>query len=94
MENNENLNIVELSDDELEQASGGKGGKKYVQATGNVHVRKYPDKESADLGILDVGDKVPYLDQWCTDDREVVWYKVKYGGGHGWVSSKYSKVVG
>lgn len=94
MENIENKNAVELNEQELDEVVGGKGGKgKRVKATGDVHVRKYADKESADLGILYTGDTAPYMGDKKTDYRGVVWYKIAFHNGKGWVSSKYSKLV-
>lgn len=94
MENIENNSIVELNEESLEEVSGGKGGAgQKVKATGNVHVRTKPNRKGEDLGILDMGEKVPFLGERKTDERGVAWYKVKFCGRTGWVSSKYSKIV-
>ena len=94
MENNENMNVAEMNEQEMEEVSGGKGGSgKRVKATGDVHVRKYADKESADLGILYTGDTATYMGDKKKDYRGVVWYKIAFRNGKGWVSSKYSKLV-
>jgi uncharacterized protein YraI len=37
---------------------------------------------------------VPYLEEKRWDDRDVVWYKVSFHGHNGWVSSRYTKIVG
>ena len=94
MENNENMNVAEMSEQEMEEVSGGKGGSgKRVKATGDVHVRKYPDRDSDDLGILYTGDTATYMGDKKKDYRGVVWYKIAFRNGKGWVSSKYSKLV-
>ena len=93
MENNENLNMVELNEEELELASGGKNTGKFVKATGNVHVRKKPNLKGDDMGSLPAGTNLSYLGDKKTDERGVVWYKVNYNGKVGWVSSRYSKIV-
>ncbi len=94
MENNENMNAVELNEQEMEEVAGGKGiSGKRVKATGDVHVRKYADRDSDDLGILYTGDTATYMGDKKKDYRGVVWYKIAFHGGKGWVSSKYSKLV-
>lgn len=93
MENNENLNMAELSAEDLEQVSGGKSTGKFVKATGDVYVRKGPDRDYSEIGLLTTGTTVSYLGEKKTDYRGVAWYKVNYNGKAGWVSSKYSKIV-
>ncbi len=90
-ENLENLNAVELDAEALEDVSGGKGSSEFVKTTGNVHIRKKPDKDSASLGTVEAGVYLSYLGESKYDDRDVKWYKVNYNGKVGWVSSKYSK---
>ena len=93
MENNENLNVTELNEESLEEVSGGKSAGQKVKATGDVYVRKGPDRDYAEIGLLYTGDKAPYLGDRKKDYRGVTWYKVSYKGKTGWVSSKYSKLV-
>ena len=57
-------------------------------------MRKHPDKDAADFGVLYQGDSAPYLEDKRWDDRDVVWYKVSFHGHKGWVSSRYTKIVG
>lgn len=85
--------FVELSMDELDEVSGGKSSKKFVKATGNVHVRKGPGLEYAIMGTLSKGTLVSYLGSYKRDDRGVAWGKVNYNGSVGWVSEKYAKLV-
>ena len=96
MENNENIKVNELSFEELEEVSGGKNGKsRRVKAvSGDTYVRKHPDKDADDFGVLYRGDSAPYLEEKRWDDRDVVWYKVDFHGRKGWVSSRYTKIVG
>lgn len=93
MDNNENLNMTELNNEDMEQVSGGKGSGNFVKATGDVYVRRKPDKDSDDIGLLYKGTIVSYLHDTEWDWRGVAWYKVNYNGSVGWVSSKYSKRV-
>ena len=64
-----------------------------LEATGDVKVRKLADKESDILGYLEKGDRVMYLYEIETDARGVDWYRVKFEGKWGWVSSRYSAPV-
>ena len=86
---NENMNIVELNDDELEGVSGGTK----IQATGNVNVRTGPGLDYRSIGTLSKGDKVTYEGSSKKDNRGVRWYCIKFHGGSGWISSKYSKKI-
>ena len=96
MNNNEIKNVEELNTQELEAVTGGKGGKgRRVKAvSGDTYVRKHPDKEAAEFGVLYQGDSAPSLEEKRWDDRDVVWYKVSFHGHNGWVSSRYTKIVG
>lgn len=61
---------------------------------GSVNVRSGPGTANTRiLGVVHNGDKLPYQD----DVKEVdgrPWYLVEFKGENGWVSSKYSVVVG
>ena len=79
---------------------GGKGSSNYesvsgsnrVYATnGSSYIRKSPDKDSAILSTLPEGENAKYYGA-RKDDRGVSWYKVKYNGVTGWVSSKYTEL--
>ena len=72
--------------------SGGSSSGTKVVTTGNVTIRKSANKESAALGYISSGETVKYLGSKKKDSRGVVWYKIKYDGMTGWVSSKYSKL--
>ncbi len=90
---NEILNGMEINLEDLEQVSGGAGANQYIKATGDVYVRKYPNKDSADIGVLYKGQKATFLGEVCKDDRGVAWGKVSFKGKTGWVSSKYARIV-
>ena len=89
----ENMNSIELNDEALEDVSGGKGSAKLVKTTGNVHVRKGPGLNYAEMGTLAKGELVSYLNTTKKDSRGVAWYKINFNGNEGWVSSKYAKIV-
>lgn len=65
-----------------------------VVFTGNSNVRSSPSINAASLGVVSSGSYLEYLYEDSTDNRGVIWYKVRYGNMSGWVSSKYSYVVG
>ena len=96
MNNNEIKNINELNTEEKEEVNGGKNGsgRRDKAVRGDTYVRKHPDKDAAEFGVLYQGDSAPYLEEKRWDDRDVVWYKVSFHGHKGWVSSRYTKIVG
>lgn len=57
---------------------------------GNCYVRSAPDTSGKVLGVAHDGDTLPYGGQ--TSDNG--WNLVDYKGENGWVSGKYSKLVG
>lgn len=86
-------NAVELNEEVLEDVTGGKGSSEKVKATGNANVRTGPGLEYGVIGSISKGDTLTFLGTAKKDDRGVRWYKVKFSGQSGWISSKYSKVV-
>jgi len=65
----------------------------YVKATSHkVNLRDEPNLSGEDIGTMDKGETASYLGQKSTDSRGVVWYKVRFEGKVGWVSSRYSKL--
>ncbi len=65
-----------------------------VRATASVNVRTGPGLGYADMGTLEKGEQVTYLNQSSADDRGVTWYQVQYySNGVGWVSSVYAELV-
>ena len=84
-----NFNIVELSDTELETVTGGKS--RYIEGdNGKSNVRTGPGLDYRKIGVLHVGEDAKYLGKTSTDDRGVVWYKIRYNGRDAWVSSRYT----
>lgn len=65
----------------------------HVQATGNVNIRKKACLDSEICGVLRKGKKLYYTQYFAEDDREVLFYQVRYNGKNRWVSSKYTKIV-
>ena len=96
MNNNEIKNVNELNTEELEAVNGGKSGsgRRVKAVSGDTYVRKHPDRDAAEFGVLYQGDSATYLEEKRWDDRDVVWYKVSFKGHKGWVSSRYTKIVG
>lgn len=89
----ENMDAMELELDNLEGVTGGKGSANFVKTTGNVHVRKGPGLDYAEMGTVEKGAVISYLGEARKDERGVKWYKVNYNGKVGWISSKYAKLI-
>lgn len=66
----------------------------YVEATAMVNLRSGPGLNYKDIGTVYSGTTLTYLDQYSTDNRGVMWYKVRYNSGSAWISSKYSELYG
>lgn len=65
----------------------------YIYATGgDCNVRKSPSLDGKNLGAIAEGERLPYLGESSTDERGVIWYKVKYNGDTGWISSKFASL--
>jgi len=90
--NNEMLNTIELTDEELSNVAGGKNYK-IGGDSGKSHVRTGPGLEYKSIGILHRGEEAKYLNKTSTDDRGVVWYKIEWNGRSAWVSSMYTVKV-
>lgn len=65
-----------------------------VRTTGNVWMRKGPGLSYEAVTSFTEGKTLEYLGESSVDERGVTWYKVSSGKNTGWVSSKYSKLVG
>ena len=93
MMNTDNIenNIVELSDAELESVSG---GTKYITGdSGKSNVRTGPGRDYRSIGVLHRGEDARYLGKTATDERGVVWYKIRWDGRDAWVSSMYTRKI-
>lgn len=65
----------------------------YVKATGGeCNVRKEPNLGGKVYTSMEKGEKATYLKESSVDERGVIWYKVKFEGFTGWVSSKYASL--
>ena len=65
-----------------------------VKTTGTVWMRSGPGLSYDQVSSLSEGKSLEYLGESSVDDRGVAWYKVSDGKNTGWVSSKYSELVG
>lgn len=64
--------------------------KPYIEIiNGSAHIRKGPNTSYGSLGIVKIGDKLPYFGYKYTNG----WALVEYNNQTGWVSNKYSKLV-
>ena len=67
----------------------------YVKASGGkCNVRKSPSLDAKVYTSMEKGETASYLNESSVDSRGVVWYKVKFDGYTGWVSSKYASLNG
>ena len=64
-----------------------------ITTTGSLNLRKGPGLDYRVLCSIDEGVKLTY-DRTSEDDRGVVWYRVRYNGMRGWVSSMYAREGG
>ena len=65
-------------------------GYRFITAHTSVPVRSKPSLSGSKLATMSNWDIAEYLGSTKYDDRGVKWYKVKYEGVTGWVSSKYT----
>ena len=59
---------------------------------GNCNIRNAPNLNGNEIGMMKEGQKGTYLGSSSVDERGVTWYKVKFNGKIGWVSSRYTEV--
>lgn len=65
-----------------------------VRTTGDVWLRTGPGLDYESVAILKTGKSYEYLGESSVDERGVAWYKIAVGDKTGWVSSRYSELVG
>ena len=65
-----------------------------VKTTGDVWLRTGPGLDYESVAILKTGKTYEYLGESSVDERGVAWYKITAGDKTGWVSSRYSELVG
>ena len=63
-----------------------------VSFTGNCHVRSSPSINATSLGVVGMDTCLEYMYENSVDSRGVMWFRVRYYGRSGWVSSMYSYV--
>ena len=61
---------------------------------GDSWVRSGPGLDYEKLTVLGEGESGEYLGSTSTDSRGVDWYRVRYNGINGWVSSRYTALSG
>ena len=94
MKTTENMNelnekIIALTDEEMESVAGGRHS--YIEGDdGKSNVRTGPGLGYKSIGVLHKGEEAKYLGKTSTDDRGVIWYKIRWTGRDAWVSSRYT----
>lgn len=68
-------------------------GSMQVKTTASVNLRKGPGTDYGKIRALASGNKYEYTGVSANDGRGVVWHRIKYRNGYGWLSSKYSNVL-
>ena len=84
------IRAIELNEEELSEVTGGKSHTYIEGDDGKSNVRSGPGLQYKSLGVLHVGEDARFLGKTSTDDRGIPWYKIKWNGGEGWVSSRYT----
>lgn len=57
--------------------------------TGTLRVRKEAKTGSEEIGMVKTGEEYPFLDR----DPATGWFKIRFDGQEGWVSSQYARKV-
>ena len=65
-----------------------------VRTTGDVWLRTGPGLDYDSIAILKSGKTFDYLGESSVDGRGVAWYRIAAGDKTGWVSSRYSELIG
>ena len=65
-----------------------------VGESGDSWVRSGPGRDYTKLTTLEEGESCEFLGSTSTDERGVVWYRVRCDDVDGWVSSRYTVLVG
>lgn len=66
----------------------------YVYFSGTSNVRTGPGLGYGSIGQVNAGSTLNYLADTSYDERGVAWYRVSFGNGSGWVSSRYASMTG
>lgn len=65
-------------------------GRNVRAISGDTYLRTGPGLSYSKIGVLYQGQAAEYLNDTQYDNRGVAWYYVRWGGGNGWVSSRYT----
>ena len=65
-----------------------------VRTTGDVWLRTGPGLDYDSVAILKTGRSYEYLGESSVDGRGVAWYRISAGEKEGWVSSRYTELIG
>lgn len=65
-----------------------------VRTTGDVWLRTGPGLDYDAVSILSSGKTFEYLGESSVDGRGVAWYRISAGEKEGWVSSRYTELIG
>lgn len=68
-------------------------GNMRVKTTGSVNLRKGPGTDYSVIRALASGNEYEYTGVSSYDSRGIVWHRLIYKNGCGWLSSKYSNVI-
>lgn len=59
---------------------------------GDCNIRNAPNLNGNEIGLMKEGQTATYLGSSSVDARGVTWYKIKFNGNVGWVSSRYTNI--
>lgn len=65
-----------------------------VRTTGDVWLRTGPGLDYDAVSILSSGKSFEYMGESSVDARGVTWYRISAGEKEGWVSSRYTELIG
>ena len=65
-------------------------GDMWVKTTASVNLRRGPGTDYSKIRALASGNSYEYTGRSAYDSRGVVWHRIEYKNGYGWLSSKYS----
>ena len=77
----------------LGSTDGSVPGYDAVKVSDDANVRSGPGLDYSVKTSMSAGQTAAYLGEVSVDERDVAWYKVKFGKVTGWVSSKYGKLI-
>ena len=87
------IEAAELSDEDLEQVSGGRGTRHYALATTEGNLYQDPNANSTTIGKTRIGKAAVYTGEIQKDDSGSEWYKVKVHGHTAWVAANNCKII-